>query len=136
MLFFDLVMLLLRKNLYNLSKKAGREVKVFGNEEFKTLNSPTFKFVLFCSFKAPVFVPFGNLLSVADGLAKSTPNPNFELNLRYAGEKLAHWDETYYKAKVPADASKIFVIGSQQFISETKAALTNLKFKPEIITGI
>jgi hypothetical protein len=134
--FFDLAMLLFRKNAYEAGRKIGKSYKVFDNEDFGVISDPSFKFNLFASFSTEGSCPYVKLLTGADKIAKDVSANNFELFLRYGEENPALWNEETLRDNVPNDAVKIFVVGSFKFNEEMTTALKKIGFSDDIIKSI
>lgn len=134
--FFDLAMLLFRKNAYEAGRKIGKSYKVFDDEDFAAVSEPSFKLNLFSSFSTESSFPYTKLLIGADKVAKETAANNFELFLRIGEESPALWSEQTLRDNVPNDAVKIFVVGSFKFNEEMTAALKKIGFSEDIIKSI
>ena len=122
----DLVCYLLRMNVFKAGMLSHKKYKLFANEDFPALADPSFRFLLFGSFESAADTPFVPILQQAHELAQHHRFSNFGLVLRDGTVNHDHWDESFYKKHVPSDATRIYIVGPEPFVSSTTAALVRL----------
>lgn len=112
--FLDLIAYILRLNVFKESlKNDGKQsVKIFENEEFSYLSSPSFTFVLFYSVTA-LDSCYG--LELCQKLEKFNADKglnNFVMHLRDSSKKERRWDIEYFKKNIKVEEVQKTYIGN------------------------
>ncbi len=111
-LFLDLAMYLFRMNVYRATQHSQRTYKMFANESFDRLTDPSFKLVLFSSFKRQDNVLGEAFYRALHDLSAKYHFNNFEYNLRVSGLPDApQWDEAYFKERIDTRAARVLING-------------------------
>eukprot|EP01022_Parablepharisma_sp_SALTPOND_P020923 TRINITY_DN3934_c0_g1_i1.p1 TRINITY_DN3934_c0_g1~~TRINITY_DN3934_c0_g1_i1.p1 ORF type:complete len:445 (-),score=59.50 TRINITY_DN3934_c0_g1_i1:145-1479(-) len=123
-MFLDLAMYMLRASIYKIGQqKLGKTYKVFGNEIFDRLTDPSFKLVIFSSFKKKDHVLGEPLFQALHDISAKYNLGNFEYHLRISERpEDPKWDEEFFKKTLDKQARKIIVygpFGAQESITNT-----------------
>jgi hypothetical protein len=124
-----------RKNAYKIGQLRKQDYRLFGDEDFSSLDDETFKFVLIVSYRLAA-VPGVLVQKSADKWSHDYNFHNFELHSRIGETGAPKWDREFLEPKIPRDATKIMLAGSTDFLDAVKEILKELEFDPKIIVEL
>ena len=128
-LFLDLAMYLLRMNIFRAGQQTQRTYKMFANESFDRLTHPSFKLVLFSSFKHHSSVLGESLFRPLHEISAKYGFNNFEYHLRISENPAEpKWDEAYFKERVDIRAARVLINGPYGAAPQLKATLQKIGF--------
>lgn len=111
-LFLDMAMYILRMNIYSIGKQQGKTYKIFGNENFDRLTDPSFKLIIYSSFKMQNEVLAEPLYKALHDISAKYKFNNFEYHLRVSeNPQTPRWNEEFFKKTIDLNAKKVIVCG-------------------------
>lgn len=134
--FLDLIAYIFRLNANKIGEDTGNSYRVFENEIFDQLTDPSFRFVLFTSFKSNREVPLYDLIKSLEKVCKISGMKNFELRERFSNKSEKHWTKEFFQAHLPKDISKILLVGGKEFVESIRKILLECQIDKSFICEV
>ena len=125
-LFVDFVAYILRMNIYRAGTLEGKEYKLFADEKFDRLIDPSFKLMLFSSFKTEDIAIGKAIFDFLHKLSQDYKFNNFVYYLRVSSSGEPHWNANFFQSHIDLNASKVIAYGplgvEKELVKELKLA--------------
>jgi hypothetical protein len=130
-MWLEVVAYMIRKAVYEIGLKSGKDYRLFKNEVFDDLDGKNFKLILFSSFDKKEHAIGKAVFEVMANISKAHNLSNFEYYLRTTEAGDAHYTEEYLKERINGVPERIYFWGPLGVREVLEKLFLNIGYKKD-----